>query len=178
MNSKFSKSIELRALKILEETGSLSAPVPIERVVKRLGLTLQPAELGEDVSGILVVQGETGTIGFNAHQAPVRQRFSIAHEVGHFVLHHKLSNIFIDKKYTTVFLRDKSSETGEYRREVQANQFAASLLMPKSLLVDAIQKSKVDIADEHGLKQLADHFEVSTQALSLRLARLGMIRGA
>jgi len=54
--------------------------------------------------------------------------FTIAHEIGHFILHHGESDLFIDTTY--VAFRDSESTKGENRAEIQANQFAAALLMP------------------------------------------------
>jgi len=63
---------------------------------------------------------------YNDPHPLVRQRFSIAHEIGHFILHQKQGQLFIDKTYK-VFLRDQLSSSGENIQEIQANQFAAAL---------------------------------------------------
>jgi Zn-dependent peptidase ImmA (M78 family) len=165
------RNIELKALEVLRHASALRVPVPIQNVVDYLGLSLEAAELGDDVSGVLVVSGRSGAIGFNASQAPVRQRFTIAHECGHFVLHADQGNLFIDAK---VYQRNRRSETGEDKREIQANQFAAALLMPKELLAEYIKDSHLDVSDEEAIRSLAELFKVSTQAMSLRLANLRM----
>ncbi len=141
-----------------------------------MGLSLLPAELGDDISGVLVVEGNSGTIGYDPTQAPVRQRFTIAHEIGHFVLHTSTSGVFIDKRYTAVFRRDQDSATGEHLEEIQANQFAASLLMPEDLLLSELRNHHFDLGDEQGLRELADRFQVSAQAMSIRLSGLGVFR--
>src|SRR5690606_22147980 len=99
-------------------------PVPISMVAHRLGLATEAVVLKEDMSGMLVVEGDVGAIGYNASHAPVRQRFTIAHEIAHYVLHAKNKNqrsrVFIDRYVT--FRRDQKSSKGEDHEGVQANQ--------------------------------------------------------
>lgn len=132
--STFSQ-IDAQAENILLKTGMLHVPVDVELVAHRLSLQIEPASLGENVSGLLVVEKGHGVIGYNATQAHVRQRFTIAHEIGHFVLHlsDNPSALFIDTQYI-VYRRDAKSSTGEDQREREANRFAAALLMPATLI--------------------------------------------
>src|SRR5438552_888708 len=99
-------------------------PIPVHKVARSLGILVEPAVFGDDVSGVLVVHNDTGVIGFNREHSTVRQRFTIAHEIGHFALHREESQLFIDKAYRA-FFRDVQSAKGKDRREVQANAFAA-----------------------------------------------------
>lgn len=173
MRREILRSIEQRASDVIEQLKINALPVPVERVAELLGLQVTPANLGDEVSGVLVVQDGTGVIGYNKDQARVRQRFSIAHEIGHFVLHHDDRKLFIDKA-TTVFHRDGNSATGERRQEVQANQFAAALLMPRALVAQEVQSSNY-LDDEDMIQELAETFEVSVRAMSLRLVHLGYV---
>jgi len=175
MTSHRSRSIEQQAADLLRSSGSLLCPVPLERIARHLGLRVEPAELGDDVSGILVVEKDMGSIGYNLFQHPVRQRFSIAHEIGHFVLHHRFRNLFIDKHYTAVYKRHQPESGTDQRFEVEANRFAACLLMPRELLSQEIPKLSLDLGDESALQELADAFAVSTQAMSIRLSQLGVL---
>lgn len=152
-----------------------AAPVPVEHIALRLGLTVERAQLGDDVSGILVVRDGRGLIGVNAAQSATRQRFSIAHEVGHFQLHRKAMPVFIDTQFTRPYLaafRDARSATGEDRREREANAFAAALLMPEALVRDAVAQLAVDVEDDAAVVQLAKRFDVSRQAMTFRLVNL------
>jgi len=171
------KAIEAKAKEMLEKCQITEAPVPVERIAQALGLTVEEAKLGEEVSGVLVVSAGKGTIGFNSSQSFVRQRFTIAHELGHYLLHFAPDKLFIDKKYTAVFNRDQNSATGEQLEERQANQFAAALLMPEELLRKELDQMHFDLTDEHELRELALRFGVSGQAMTLRLARLGITTG-
>src|SRR6202030_4863019 len=85
--------------------------------------------------------------GVNSLQHPNRQRFTIAHECGHLVLHRDLIThvVHIDKKFP-VLRRDDKSATGSERIEIQANQFAAELTMPRALLLQAVKNQLIDIA--------------------------------
>ena len=91
--------IEMRANEELRQPGCLRVPIPVELVAHRLGLVVEPAALGEDVSGVLVLSDGGGTIGVNTAHASVRQRFSIAHKLGHYVLHPDAGQLFIDRTY-------------------------------------------------------------------------------
>lgn len=166
--------LERKATEILHQAHAHKVPVPLEVVAHRLGLTVESTPLGDDVSGVLVVEDGRGRIGYNAAHARVRQRFTIAHEIAHFVLHAQSSKVFIDKSYT-VYRRDQRSATGDDLVEVQANQFAAALLMPEDLVLAEIQNVGFDLGDERGLDILADTFQVSRQAMSHRLANLDIL---
>lgn len=147
------------------------APVPVERIAASLGLRIEYTELGEGVSGLLVASGATGTIGINKRDPRVRQRFSIAHEIGHFKLHADASdNLFIDREY--VLFRDHRASRGEIRHEIQANMFAASLLMPASLLKLRIETGRIDLGDDEQVEELAREFQVSQAAMAYRAIRL------
>jgi Zn-dependent peptidase ImmA (M78 family) len=169
-----SENLEGRAETLLKELGLFSAPVHVDRVAARLGVHVERTEFGDDVSGVLVVEDGRGVIGVNAAHAPTRQRFTIAHEIAHYVLHRDQLPVFIDKglrQYLAVF-RDGSSSTGEHRREREANGFAAALLMPASLVRDEIARLRLDIEDEEAVDALATRFRVSRQAMSFRLVNL------
>ena len=150
--------------------------MPVDIVAHRLNLEVEAAPLGEGVSGVLVVNDKAGTIGYNATQSVVRQRFTIAHEIGHYILHAAEAKdpLFIDKQYTASYRRDAASAKGEDIQEIQANSFAASLLMPEDLLLQELERMRFDMVDEDALIQLSDKFEVSTQAMSIRLGGLGV----
>jgi len=90
------------------------------------------------------------------------------------MLHQAKAPIFIDKSYT-IYLRDGKSSSGEDYQEVQANQFAAALLMPEPLVREALASNGIDLADEMALFTLAETFEVSAQAMTFRLVNLGIL---
>jgi Zn-dependent peptidase ImmA (M78 family) len=166
---------EARAYQILRQFGIDSPPIPVDRLVKKIGLKLDSTELGEDISGVLVVEKGRGVIGVNSTHSRLRQRFSIAHELGHFVLHSAHSPVFIDKTYLAY--RDGRSSTGENRREREANAFAAALLMPHKLVRKIVDRQKFDLADDAYVETLANLFEVSKQAMTIRIVNLRLLSG-
>ncbi|MGH7518855.1 MAG: ImmA/IrrE family metallo-endopeptidase [Gemmatimonadales bacterium] len=171
---------EQQAEQLLHRLGVEKAPVPVEHLALRLGLQVERTELGDDVSGVLVVEDRRGVIGISVTEAPVRQRFSVAHEIGHFILHRAQLSVFIDKQFFKPYyaaFRDARSSAGTEKREREANAFAAALLMPAHLVRDAIADLRMDVADEDALDALASRFEVSRQAMSFRVAKLAIFEG-
>lgn len=171
------ENLETRAEKTLRDTGAYRVPIAIDIVAQRLNLTMEAAALGENVSGMLIVKGERGAIGYNSAHARVRQRFTISHEIAHYLLHAKKSQkpqLFIDRHVT--FRRDENSSTGVDHDEVEANQLGAALLMPRGLVQQEIQKHDLNLDDEEAISLLAKRFHVSTAAMSNRLVNLRMLR--
>ena len=84
------------------------------------------------VVNILLKDAQKCVIGINSAHPKTRQRFSIAHEIGHLVLHDK-KELFIDKVVRVNF-RDAKSSMAIDHNEIEANQFAAELLMPRELV--------------------------------------------
>jgi Zn-dependent peptidase ImmA (M78 family) len=148
-------------------------PVDLNRIAKHLGVRVQRTDLGAECSGALVRTADGAVIGVHWAHHPNRQRFSLAHELGHFCLHQ--GGTYIDKDVTVRF-RDEESGSGTNVEERQANQFAAALLMPTPWVRRAFQASPFAFGDDSALSQLAEAFQVSTQAMSIRLADLGLLK--
>jgi len=172
---KYIPTLELegQAEQLLASVDALDVPTPLDVVAHRLGLHVEEVPLGEDISGVLVVSGGRGMIGVNLTQPVVRRRFTIAHEIAHFVLHRDESELFIDK--TFVAFRDSDSGKGARRAEIQANQFAAALLMPAELIERELGGQVVDLAATDVIEELAERFLVSSQSMTFRLDNLGLI---
>jgi Zn-dependent peptidase ImmA (M78 family) len=146
--------------------------VDIERLAKRAGLRVIEEGLESEISGMLYREGDRATILINKDDAPVRKRFSMAHELGHFLLHTS-SSVFVDRR---VRFRDAASSQGTIPEEIEANSFAADLLMPQAWVlreVARLRQRRFPPTDEHLIEELADLFQVSTQAIEYRLANLG-----
>ena len=167
------KRIEKLTIGILDDAGIKSLPVPVDEIAKKRGLTIKPYDLGENVSGVLVMDSGKGTIGINPTESKVRQRFTIAHELGHYELHKQDSGLFIDKEFKMLF-RDQNSSKGEIRKEQEANAFAAAILMPEKLLIKEIKNQNFDLTDEASMKELAKTFNVSVPAMTFRIANLNL----
>jgi energy-coupling factor transporter ATP-binding protein EcfA2 len=100
--------------------------------------------------------------------------FTIAQELGHFILRKELisSHVQVDKQFR-VLMRDGKAATGADPVEMQANQFAAALLMPERLIREAIDQYTFDIDDDASLTELAKQFKVSRQTMEYRVRNLG-----
>jgi Zn-dependent peptidase ImmA (M78 family) len=147
-------------------------PVPVVRIAKMLGLRVVSRPLAGDLSGFLA-RDETGAvIGVNTQHPPVRQRFTIAHEVGHYLLSNNPA-LHVDRGFD-LRLRDATASAGIEIEEIEANLFAAELLMPPSFIqVDMGDADSVDFFDDSHLRLMAKRYEVSAQALMVRLGALG-----
>jgi Zn-dependent peptidase ImmA (M78 family) len=171
------QELERRSEQILHDTDTFHVPIEIQALAHRLNITTEAASLGDNISGVLVVEKGRVGIGYNSAHALVRQRFTIAHEIAHYVLHVKKngrSQLFIDQY--VAFRRDDHPPTGNIRAESEANRFGAALLMPEGLIRQAIKKNALDLDDEEALSLLAKRFQVSPAAMTIRLIHLGLSR--
>jgi hypothetical protein len=166
-------TIEAIAEELLRCAGIEEPPVDPTHVARHLGVRLQKSDLGPDCSGILVRSGDSAVIGVHWAHHPNRQRFSIAHELGHFRLH--TGGTYVDKDVVVRF-RDDKSGTGTDLEERQANQFAAALLMPEEWVRREFAMQPFTLSDDSALTDLAALFQVSTQAMSFRLADIKLLR--
>lgn len=163
------KAIQIVTEKILEELAITKAKdIKLKKIVNHLKVNLKGSELKEDVSGLFIFKNGVGNILYNKKEGKPRQRFTIAHELGHHVLH-KLP-LSMTKNELKLY-RNSDSSTGEIKKEREANSFAASLLMPEKFIRDEIENASDNIKDS--VKYLAEKFRVSEQAMTFRLANLG-----
>lgn len=160
-----------RASEILAQFNVRSAPVPVDRIVRSMGITIQYAPFDGDLSGMAFIKDGKKIIGVNALHNITRQRFTIAHELAHFVLHEERleSKVHVDKG---VLRRDTLASQGTDDVEIEANNFAAELLMPKAVLIDALGGRNFDLEDEEAIATVAKKFKVSPVALQYRLQQL------
>ena len=130
--------IEQEAQSVLERFFITDPPIDVKGVAENLGYRVVLKFFDEeDLSGT-VMRDARGvvTIGINTFHAQVRQRFSIAHEIGHACLHlarGRQEAFFVDPP-AGVFFRDSKASRGEDSKEIEANQFAAALLMPSKII--------------------------------------------
>lgn len=165
------------AQKLLKSTRIENPPVKVDKIAEKLKATLsfEPFEGEDGISGILYRDEKQTVIGINSTHSKVRQRFTIAHEIGHLVLHD--GDLFVDQTMRINF-RDKRSSLAENQHEIEANKFAAELLMPREMIKREVMKriAKKKVATESQLiTELARVFDVSEQAMGYRLFNLGMI---
>ena len=167
--------IKQKVAAILKQYNVDKPPVPVERIAKMLGATIQyePFAGKDDVSGMLFRDGSRVIIGINSTHSKNRQRFSIAHECGHLQLHQ--GKMYVDAR---VNFRDAVSGLAIDQEEIEANAFAAEFLMPESMVLREMRKTLRKHEShqvENIVEQLAKVFSVSTQAMEIRLRNLGLI---
>lgn len=146
---------------ILKQAGITVPPVDVTKVAELFSIPVIPyPDFPEDISGTIVRLDDNGkaVIGINQKHAAVRQRFTVAHELGHYLCGHDDRTIVDDRL-------DKDSP-----KETEANRFAAELLMPRDLLVVDLKKGRFDIP------ALAQRYQVSEQAMSVRLLQSGLLK--
>ena len=153
------------------------APVNVRRIAGTYAQVIERV-LDRDISGALVpLGGSHWVIVVNSLHHPNRKRFTVAHELGHLILH-RYKTPHADRGFR---LRDARSSEGSVLEEIQANQFAAELLMPRSMLMRALEDTDLEHAPanedqddnfERIVHQLSGHFRVSRQAMAVRLSSL------
>ncbi len=142
-----------------------SAPVDVHSLPESLGIRLKQAFLADSISGMLELSGNSFLVTICATDPYTRQRFTLAHELGHYMLHRHLvgDGVDDDRAY-------RSTQVGKYHNtligpaeETEANRFAANLLMPRDL-VDAEWAKR-----DSSVQSMAKLFQVSEHAMSIRL---------
>jgi Zn-dependent peptidase ImmA (M78 family) len=165
------RAITRAAEELLDRGKVRRLPVPVFELAKLAGAIVRIGPLPAELSGFLYRQRNSAILGVNSLHSATRQRFTVAHEVGHLLLHREES--FVDRRYP-IFLRDEKSSKAKDKVEIQANRFAAELLMPACLLLLMIGKTPPDIDDAEQIARLARRFDVSPQAMVFRLINLGI----
>jgi len=151
------------AQELLSQDGISRPPVDVEHIARRCGVTVVRGNFEDALSGAVIALDHGAVIGVNSRHAAVRQRFSIGHELGHYLLgHHDRFHIDLGS----------SAEHGhppgyDWESERSANDFAAELLMPTGLVHQAYEQ-------EESTPRLARMFEVSELAMGYRLLNLGL----
>ena len=167
------------AARLLEEHGNEAISVDVEMIARSLGALIVFEAFDGSLSGSLVKEaGNTPVIAINTSHHPNRQRFSIAHELGHLQLHatrKREDHVFLDRPFRA--LRSDVSSLGTDRREVEANAFAASLLMPEEKVFEEATHQLHGGQDDPAAlaAALASSFGVSEQAMTYRLINLGLL---
>lgn len=164
-----------KAEKFCREYGINEYPVKIVDICQKLGLSVFEEQLPKNVSGLILVQNDdfknygTGKlIVINANDSAQRRRFTIAHELAHYMLHRNGDELYAH--------RDANNPAN--REEYEANEFASNILMPRELVKQAIDEAGVlwnDAPDSMKITHIANRFVVSTSAAAVRLSQLGYV---
>ena len=168
-----SRDPKKRAREVLAELDITRCPVAVDHIARIRGITVRFVPLEEDLSGMIFMKDATTIIVVNSLHHPNRQRFTLAHELGHFELHMTEigTEVHVDKKFLA-FARDAKASMGWDPKEIEANRFASEILVPQHMLVHELRGRSVDMEDEHLISELAGLFEVSRQMMTFRVGDL------
>ena len=163
------KTVDQIVKGLLEKHNMTAPPIDISKICEDEGFTVTVGDLTKleeetgrgEISGVLFVREEDGDIKkdilINNSEVPRRQRFTMAHELGHFFLHRRDGEAII------------STRNGREPEEYEADTFAAELLMPRSMVVSRYKALLLPRA-----YTLANDFDVSVPAMKYRLDNLGL----
>jgi Zn-dependent peptidase ImmA (M78 family) len=151
-----------KLLKFAQSQEITTLPLDVETIAQKFDIKITYVPLKDELSGILSKdeQDDKWVIQVNKNHHPNRQRYTIAHELGHFCLHRHLERNFED----TIFFRGGESSKTEW----QANDFASSILMPEDEFREKVRSGVTNV------EKLSEIFKVSTLALRIRAKSLGM----
>lgn len=156
--------VEPRDLEIVRDYIRSGAPVRVGELAAALGLRVtRTPNLPSNVSG-LIRPAETKS-GFevlvNKYESQARQRFTVAHEIAHYLLHRNdIGAGVVD----SIMYRSSLSS----KKEVEANRLAAAIVMPAFALSERLQS--LGCLDEPGVvEELAAIFKVAEPAMRMRL---------
>jgi Zn-dependent peptidase ImmA (M78 family) len=167
------EKIKKKIKELLQKNHISKPPVDVEKIAAVENLEIRLAPTGTNISGALVRSGDTTFIAINNAQHSNRQRFTIAHELAHYYLDHPGEDLHVDGDFTVNLRYRSSTDDARDAHEVEANRFAAALLMPQEFLTrDMFADYPLD---EEKVKKLARKYQVSEQAMTIRLVGLGFV---
>lgn len=168
------RRIEAAAEKLRSRHGYGGGRVDVEDILRREGIDLRYQTFPDDtISSILYRTAHEAAIVLNASHLLNRQRFSIGHELGHYELHE--GDVYLDGRVRMNF-RDDQAGKGTDREEIEANAFAAALLMPEDCLRKEFEQlSANEVSEQAVAEKLAESFEVSVAAMTYRLVNIALI---
>ena len=151
------------ALALYQHIDLTKPPVELPSILKAVDISVQAADLGGSALGYSVQMNERPLIIVDRGLSLARKRFTIAHELGHCIMHPGRGQLA------------RTERTG--RLERQADIFAATLLMPEPMVRSWWDRCRRR-GFEEAVRQMAWDFQVSRRAMEIRLEELGFLAGA
>lgn len=162
--------------RINDLTSAYDGPIPVIDIANKLAIKVFMTDaLHSDESGLIRKEGDDYVIYVNRSHPLTRQRFTIAHEIGHFIAHKDVLDAhkeFIDRSKSVfeptplMMHRDEMpKDADQLRKERTANTLAALLLMPERNFRQAWEKSPT-------VEGVAEHLKVSAAAATVRAKEL------
>ena len=170
--NKINQKLEDLTSEILMNNDMYKIPVDVIKIANSNDIKVYEGDLNKKISGAIRYNKDENKfeILINKNDIKVRQRFTIAHELGHYFLHQdflKSEEIHVDIMYRSI--NNNESEIEKLReKEKEVDYFAGALLMNRTLL-EKIHK------ENNSIKELAEIFNVSVSAMTVRLDILGLL---
>lgn len=166
--SKINEKFEELTSNILIESDMYKIPVDVIKIAKLNDIAVYEGELEKNISGAIRYNKEKQNfeIMVNKNDTRERKRFTIAHEIGHYFLHKEL--LMSDEIHIDIMYRMPNDNEEENKREKDVDYFAGALLMNKTLLTKIYMEN-------HTITELAEIFDVSVSAMTVRLDILGLL---
>lgn len=152
-------------------------PIDVEAIAIGQGIEILRHRFDGPESGFALRDGSRLYIGLNTQTSRRRQPFTAAHELGHLVLHEG-KELIVDQAVLRVDLRNHVSSMGTDVEEVEANTFAAALLVPERIVLHHAAKlihANGDIGRDDLISERARIFDVSAEAMGYHLINLGIL---
>ncbi|WP_181418588.1 ImmA/IrrE family metallo-endopeptidase [Pseudoroseicyclus aestuarii] len=143
-------------------------PVDVISLIRELGIEYREQPLGPENSGRIDRNNGEFVITVNSEESPQRRRFTAAHELAHYLLHRDLLKHGHADRLFGAGARHNATEPFTSGHEVQANKYAADILMPKAA-IDRVWQREAD-----NFAEVARKFGVSMKAMKIRLNNLGL----
>lgn len=156
---------------LLERFRVRRAPVPVDRIARGLGIQVRALPGDDEISGAIIRTKDHVIIAVNPAHHSNRQRFTIAHELGHYHLHEGLER-HVDQNFRIAWRNADSSKAINWT-EIQANRFAAELLMPTQFMEADLNQLRT--IEKRTVALLADKYKVSPEAMKIRLSQFGIL---
>lgn len=163
MSLLFNERIEDNQLQIVQRHLT-SYPVRVGELANDLGLKVTRAPLPPKISGLIKPCSEAPSgyeIRVNKYEMPERQRFTVAHEIAHYLLHREdIGSGIVDS------IMYRSNLTS--RKETEANKLAAEIVMPAKIVSQELDRLGGNRSEDTA-QELASIFRVSIPAMKVRL---------
>lgn len=138
-------------------------PVPLGKIAKSLGIQVFLSKLESGISGLIRKEEGKFVIKINMYEARSRQRFTLAHELAHFLLHQDILNKDEEIR-DTIMYRSGNSDKIEY----DANRLAAEILMPDDKAKNDLDWLRNNMSEDN-FDMIASKWEVSNLTLRIKL---------
>jgi hypothetical protein len=175
MKDSSTRQLEQLAKRFLLKHGVVAPPVPLVRLVKKVGAELRVGSFRDAFLGFYIAKSyglKADLICINTAHPRTVQRWALAHEMSHLLLANPEIHVGWSESTTR---KDKSELKSLDRLDILADQLAIELLLPKHMLAEDVEQP-LNPHNDAPLKRLASKYQVSLYALISRLEQVGLLR--